>query len=624
MSRPRRKHTSSASNLKTYLRIVRYLKRYKFAVFWCILLSVLISLLHFASLGMTKPLGDLLFGDSYTVVEQGLNKLGPTGTAIANFLKEYVLYDKYRTLYLLMVVTLVMVVVKNLLRFFQEYLAGYLSARSAVDISNDLFGKVTQLPIGFFSKEGTNQISAHFVNDIGVMAQGSKNFLMKAFREPLKAVASVVLALVINWKLTLLALGIFPLAMACIKSLGKRVKRGAKKTLLQQGNILSLVEEAFQGIKVVQAYRMEKYLQTKFTAQNLKLMQYRMKVTAVDAATNPIMEILVTAAGIFLLIFSAKLVLQGTMTTGDFCAFYAALGALFDPVRKLADFNNRMNEAVAGGERVFALLDREPEIRDVPNAIVLPPIGRDIRFEGVWFAYEPGKPVLRDISFTVQAGECIALVGRSGSGKSTLVSLLLRFYDVDKGGIFLDGHNIKDVTLASLRQQIGLVTQEPFLFHDTIGANIACHSDGISKAALEKAAQAAYAHQFIEGLTHQYDTMYGEGGIDLSGGQKHRVAIARSILKSPHILILDEPMANLDAESEFFIKEALEKFVVGRTTFIIAHRFSTIEKANRILVLNEGGLEAFGTQEELLKNSPTYQNLYHRQAIGFQDHSISE
>ena len=603
------------TNWGVYWRSIQYFRPYSGRVAVCLVLSFLISLFHFGSLGMIQPLGDILFGDGAGIIEKYLVDMGDTGIAIRDFLNRHLLLDRYRTLYLLMAFVLGITILKNILRFFQEYWAGYLTNKVTMDISNHLFGKVNQLSVGFFSHTGANKLSSYFVNDVNMLATGFKMVLTKAFVEPLKAVACIVLAMMINWKLTLLAGGVFPIALFFIQRLGKRVKQGAKKSLVQQGNILSVLQETFQGVKIVKAYQMEDYLKQKFAAKNAKLFHYQMKIIVADSVTHPLMEILVTVAAAALLLFSVQMVFSGEMSKGEFCAFYAALGAVFDPMRKLAEFNNRMNAASAAGERVFALLDNVPDIQDAPDAICLPTMQDSIEFRGVSFAYQPEKPVLRDISFTVNKGECIAIVGPSGAGKSTIISLLLRFYDVGAGVVLVDGHDIRKVTLASLRSQIGLVTQEAILFNDTIKANIVCGDVPVDFSKIEAAAEAAYAATFIASLGQKYETAYGEGGIDLSGGQKHRVALSRAIFKSPEILVLDEAMANLDSESEFYIKQSLAKFIVGRTTFIIAHRFSTIEKADKIMVIDNGGLEAFGTHQELLANSPTYRKLYEHQIL---------
>lgn len=610
---------SADSNYLIYVRCFSYLRRYLSMFISCLVLSVLISLFHFGTLGMIQPLGDILFGGENSIFEKTLPQLGSVGVWLNDFLKQYMQGDIYRTLYFFLGLMLAITIIKNVLRFLQEYLSGYLTYKVTMDISNDLFVRVNRLSLGFFAKEGANQISAHFMNDLTNLSQGYKVVLGKGLREPLKAAACLTLALLINWKLTLLAAVVLPVALFFIKTFGKKVKRGAKKGLSQQGNILSILQETFHGMKIVKAYQMENYLQGKFAQKNTKLFRYHMKVVMAEACTNPAMEVLVTLGGIGMLMISAQMIFQGDMSKGEFCAFYAALAALFDPIRKLAEFNNRMNSASAAGERLFKLMDQEPEIREATNAVALAPLQRGIEFKNVTFSYKPGVPVLRDISFSVRHGENIAIVGPSGAGKSTLASLMLRFYDPDKGSILLDGVDIRQATFASLRQQIGLVTQDAILFNDTVLANIVCHNNGNLGEDVLRAANAAYAHPFIDVMAQKYETVYGDGGIDLSGGQKHRVALARAIFRSPAILILDEAMANLDAESEFLIKQALEKFVQGRTTFIIAHRFSTIEKADRIMVLQEGELEAFGKHQELLEKSKTYRKLYERQMLNLQN-----
>ncbi len=612
-------HKPPDSNWYIYARSFLYLRRYFGLFISCLVLSVLISLFHFGTLGMIQPLGDILFGGESSLIEKTLPQLGGFGVWLSNLLKQYMQGDIYRMLYFFLALVLVITILKNVLRFCQEYLSGYLTYKVTMDISNELFMRVNRLSLGFFGKEGANHVSAHFMNDLTTLSQGYKAVLSKGLREPLKAVACLTLAFIINWKLALLSAGVLPLALFFIKTFGKKVKRGAKKGLTEQGNILTILQETFHGMKIVKAYLMEHYLQEKFAQKNKKLFRYQMKVIMAEACTNPAMEVLVTLGGVGMLMISAHMIFLGEMSKGEFCAFYAALAALFDPIRKLAEFNNRMNTASAAGERLFTLMDQVADIQEKTNAVVLPPLTKTIEFHNVTFSYQPGVQVLRNISFCVRHGENIAIVGPSGSGKSTLVSLLLRFYDPEQGRILFDGVDIREATFASLRTQIGLVTQEAILFNDTLLSNIVCHNKGILDNKVLEAAQAAYAHPFIDTMQQRYETLYGEGGIDLSGGQKHRVALARAVFRAPTILILDEAMANLDAESEFYIKQALEKFVQGRTTFIIAHRFSTIEKADRILVLHEGALEAFGVHHELLQKSETYRKLYERQMLNLQN-----
>lgn len=615
-----KKSPSQKMNFGIYLRILGYVKRYLKLVVVCIILSFFVSIFHFGSLGMVKPLGDVLFNpENSEKLLQFLQQYGEWGIKLSDFLKAYIFVDIYRALYAILFLALALEIIKNIFRFVQEYISGYITSRVSLDITNDLFKKVQRLPIQYFSKEGVGQITSRFMNDIPIMTTGVKSLFEKAIREPLKAVASISLALYINWRLTLLSFVIFPVAAVCLRKLGQKVKRGAKKTLSQQASLVSILQETFSGIKIVKSYQMEDMIRQKFEKENNNLLRYHMKVVAADAATNPLMEVFVIIAGIGVMIFSAHLVIQKQMSMGDFFAFYAALAAVFDPIRKLSDINNRINTAIAGGERVFELMDKVPEIQDSPDAIECPAFHNTIRMENVCFSYEPDKPVLKNISFSVKKGEKIAIVGRSGSGKSTLVSLLLRLYDVNKGAIFLDENDIRKVTMKSLLQQIGIVTQEAFLFNDTIASNIACKKEQVEITKVIEAAQAANSDVFIESLSQKYDTIYGPKGIDLSGGQKHRIALARAIFKSPEILILDEAMANLDAETESYILKALEEFSKERTTFIIAHRFSTIEKVDKILVLDEGNLVGFGSHKELIEKSEVYRNLYNRQVLGFQE-----
>jgi subfamily B ATP-binding cassette protein MsbA len=601
-------------NFKIYFRLLGYTKKYLKLIIICILLSFLISLLHFASLSMINPLGDILFNpEGQKTILKKLDMLGEFGISIKTLIETHVLQSPYTTLWYVMIIALVLIALKNMIRFFQEYLTGYVTNRVMIDVSNQLFARVERLPTSYFSREGMGEIASRFVNDIPSMANGVKSLFGKAIREPLKALASIILAALINWKLTIFTFVVFPLAAVCLRTLGKKVKRGAKKTLQKRANIMSFLQEAFGGIKVVKSYQMEDALQEKFAQENKKLLKYQLKVVVADSATSPIMETLIVAAGVLILGFSANLVIEGYLTTGEFCAFYAALGTMFDPIRKLADLNNTIATSIAGGERVFELMDREPENLKASNAYDLQVISNQISFDHVCFSYEPNKPILKDVTFTVKKGEKIALVGRSGAGKTTLISLIPRFYDLDSGKILIDDHNIAEISLDSLRSHIGLVTQEAFLFNDTIANNIAANTEINDLANIIQAAESAYAHSFIKDLSNQYNTLYGANGIDLSGGQKHRISLARAMYKQPEILILDEAMANLDAESESYILDALETFTKDRTTFIIAHRFSTIENVDKIVVLDEGRLIGFDSHKELIKTNDLYRHLYERQ-----------
>lgn len=612
----RREKIDHVALFKTYLRIVGYLRGYVGLVILSISLSILVSVLYFGSLGMIKPVMDILFEDGAESSLQVLYRLGSIGERIAEFLKKYLLYDKYLTLYWMMGTILAMSVVRNVLRFFQEYLGDYLTLRVLIDISNGLFYKVKELPASYFTAEGEGKVTARFVNDIHVMGTGVRTVLTKAICEPINALAALALAFVLHWQLTLLAACVIPPALWCIRSLAKQVKKSTKKTLAQRGNIQTILQETFQGIKTVKSYQMEDYLQRKFESENRKLLGYQMKAVVADTTAKPVMEIFITAAGMGVLFFASHLVFKGEMTSGGFCAFFAALVAFFEPMHRLANGYTRVSGSVGGAERVFSLLDQPGEVRDIPDAVPLPAFRDTIEFDNVSFAYRPGEPVLNDISFKAKKGEKIALVGPSGAGKSTLMSLLPRFYDVDRGTITIDGIDIRKVPLSHLRRLMSLVTQEAFLFHDTILANIVCSYDEGIQGRATQAAEAAYARQFIEKLPQSYGTHYGENHVDLSGGQKHRVALARAFFKGAEILILDEAMANLDAESEDYIQKAMEEIAQGRTTFVIAHRFSTIDKADRILVLNrEGRLEAFGNHREVYASSSTYRTLYDQQSL---------
>lgn len=601
-------------NFHIYFRILGYAFRYWKLVILCFILCCIMSLLHFASMSMLSPISEMIFNPQQNkAILERVEQYGEWGIKASNFLKEQVFTDPMRALWILMVTALVCVAIKNITRFFQEYIAGYVTNKVLIDISEALYARVLRLRSSNFSQKGTSELTSRFTNDIPYMGAGIKIVLGKALREPLQAMACLLLAVLINWKLAIISCIIFPIIGGTLRKLGKKIKKGAKKTLSKRANIMGLLYESFNGIKIAKTYQMEDKLNEKFIEENKKLLKYQLRVILADSISHPLVETIIVAGGVLVLGFVGKLVLvDQSLSQGDLCLFVAALGSMVDPLRKLTDLNIDIANAIASGERVFELMDKEPEQMHAPNTIELPSVQNDICFNHVTFSYEPGKPVLKDISFQVNKGEKIALVGRSGAGKSTLISLLPRFFDPDSGEILIDGHKLQDISLYSLRSHIGLVTQEAFLFNDTIAKNISSGEESDTNRIIDSA-KSAYADNFIQNLYKQYDTLYGPNGIDLSGGQKHRVSLARAIYKQPDILILDEAMANLDAESEAYILESLEEFTKDRTTFIIAHRFSTIESVDRILVLEDGNLIGFGPHKELIKTNALYRNLYERQ-----------
>lgn len=450
-------------------------------------------------------------------------------------------------------------------------------------------------------------------NDSKNITSGLSAFFGKILQDPLTVIGMLGLAMLINFKLALLGFILFPMTVLLVYKINRRIKEGSRKAMKTKASIFRRMQETIFGIKVVKAWSSEDYEKKRYRKESRRLFKTEMRVARAENALSPIMEVMGMFIISLFLLLGGKEVVSGKMSSGDFMAFYAALGSLYAPLKRLSKSYNDLTKGVVASERVFELMDMTPEIHQAPHAIQLASIQEGIRFDHVGFSYDGKRKVLKDIDLMVPKGEVIAIVGFSGAGKTTLVNLIPRFYEVTEGSINIDGTDIKEATLTSLRGQIGLVSQEVILFNDTVWTNIAYGRKKYTESQIIEAAKKANAHPFIEQLPKGYDTYIGERGLKLSGGQCQRIAIARAILKDPPILILDEATSSLDAESEALIQQALEAFVEGRTTFIVAHRFSTIKRAHRIVVLHEGRVEAMGSHEELMAKCAIYKNLYRHQ-----------
>jgi subfamily B ATP-binding cassette protein MsbA len=435
----------------------------------------------------------------------------------------------------------------------------------------------------------------------------------------------VILACFFSWQLTLMFLVLVPISAFILTKVGRLMKRATRKLLERMANLYKILTETFQGIRVVKAFTMEPYERRRFCSATKDYYHRAMWVVNLDALASPIIELLGVAAIGAALLVGAYLVIKpethvfgmrmisGPMNHESLLSLYLMLASIADPVRKLSSVYTRIQSGMAAADRIFTFVDRQPRVRGNYNAPRLPHHGSVIEFRDVCFSYEPGRPILTNIHLKVRHGETIALVGRNGCGKTTLVGLIPRFYDPDHGFIMVDGKDIRTVNLRSLRQQVGVVTQETTLFDDTIFNNIAYGSRRASAAAVEDAARRAYAHDFITQLSSGYETRVGEAGCKLSGGQKQRLALARAILRDPRIFILDEFTSQTDLESEALIHKALREFMRDRTTFVITHRLNTLEIANRIVIIENGRIVAEGTHQELLLASPEYQRLHEAQ-----------
>jgi subfamily B ATP-binding cassette protein MsbA len=523
--------------------------------------------------------------------------------------------NKVRAIVLMIVAMFIVTILRCIAKYFQGYIAHKVVNVSISNLRADLFEHITNMPVGYFSGERPSDFVSRIVNDTLVMADSLKVLLGKALREPLNAVFMMAAATLLNLQLTLIFMCGAPFVVILLGIFGKTMKKATKKSLATSAHMLSRLQETLAGLRIIKVYGQQQHQHESFVKINNNLLQQLLKIAKVDAATQPILEVLGMAAGSVALIVGAYWIKGGTLDGAEFLTMLVLLGAAAEAVRKTSDIWNKVQRANAAAERVFVIIDNPSEY-EKPNSIKLARLQRSIEFRNVVFTYpENTEPTLKDINLTIQAGQNVALVGPNGSGKTTLANLLPRFYNPDSGQIFIDGVNIQDVTLKSLRENIGLVTQNIVTFNDTIKANIAFGKLQASEDEIIQAAKRAFAHDFINQLPLGYNTPIGEYGVGLSGGQLQRIVIARAILKNPAILIFDEATSQVDADSEAKIHTAIEEFMHNRTTFIIAHRFSTVVSADVIVVIDNGMIIEQGRHVELISSCSLYQRLYETQLV---------
>jgi ABC-type multidrug transport system fused ATPase/permease subunit len=538
------------------------------------------------------------------------------------YLERYTPRDSFRTLCLLMLVLLVGMIIKGFFDYLHACFAGLVVQRSMFDLRNRFFRKTLHLDLAHFTEQGTHYLMSRFTNDLESLTSGMRALLGKVLLEPMKAASCLLCACLLNWRLTLIALLFFPAVVFIMAVIGRYLKRMSRRNLESMTRIYKILQESFVGIRVVKAFSMERYERRRFFRETKKYYNQAMKLIRTEALGEPLLEVFAVSAVVGALLAGSYLVITGEthvwgirltfdpLGHGKLLTMYALILGVCDPLRKVFAVFGRVQRGVAASERIFQAMDRKPKVTAKPRATHLARHSKSIELHNVAFGYHHERAVLRNINLAVQFGETIAVVGPTGSGKTSLVNLLPRFYDPLAGQVLIDGVDIREISLSSLRKQMGIVTQHTILFDDTIFNNIAYGKPDIDHRKVEAAAKAAYAHQFIANLPGGYDAVIGEMGNTLSGGQRQRIALARAILRDPAILILDEATSSLDVESEALIHQALRSFARGRTTFIVTHRLSTLDIADRIVVVRDGQIEAVGTHDQLLSISETYRRLY--------------
>jgi subfamily B ATP-binding cassette protein MsbA len=505
--------------------------------------------------------------------------------------------------------------IKGLCAFLSTTLVASVGQRAVTDLRNQLYDHILNQSFTFFSRNTTGSLMSHITTDVEKIQTAVSELAGDVLKESLTVVGLLIVLFAKDWQLALISLVGMPLAFLPLVRLTRYLRASSETSLRRWRDISEILQETISGFRVVKAFGMEKFEIGRFQRAAQRLFHVNMRITRTSAVMPPIMEFVGGLVLVGALFYGAYSIGGGRLTTGEFTSFLAALFFMYTPVKRLARVNSTMQGALAAGSRIFGVLDTHQEVAEAKDAEPLPRLSRELEYRDVGFRYSDGEAaVLRRVSFHARPGEVVAIVGTSGAGKSTLVNLLPRFYDVSEGEVLIDGVDVRRATLKSLRDQIGLVTQETTLFNDTVRANIAYGLDDVDEARIETAARAALAHDFILDLPRRYDTMIGERGSRLSGGQRQRIAIARAILKDPPILILDEATSALDTESEMLVQQALANLMQGRTTLVIAHRLATVRRADNILVIDGGEVKETGTHDELLKRpGGVYRRLYELQ-----------
>lgn len=535
------------------------------------------------------------------------NVLSPASETF--FIKE----DAYSQLYLLVGLLLLVNLSQSGLGAVRSYILSKLGQHVTFDLRNQVYRHLHRHSLSFYNERETGRIMASITQDVGRLQDFISDGLQEIIRDVLTIIIICGILFSMNAKLAALTLLPTPLLIYATIKFSDRFHRTYRGLWRRWAGISALLADTIPGVRVVKAFAQEDREVSKFETRSKDLLEGEIRVAGIRSVFGPVMAFITSSGTLIIWYVGGGSVIEGALTIGNFVAFTQYMFRFYGPVQSLCRLNHRFQRASTSAERVFEVLDTQPDVTDHPEVITLPRIEGRVEFRDVNFSYEPGKPILKDLSFTIEPGEMIGLAGHSGAGKSTLINLICRFYDIESGQILIDGHDTKDVSLKSLRDQIGVVLQDPFLFNGPLSENIAYGNPEASLAEIVAAAKAANAHDFIMRLPDGYDTPVGERGVRLSGGERQRVSIARAILRDPRVLILDEATSSMDTETEAQIQEALYRLIQGRTTFAIAHRLSTLKHANRLLIIEKGELAEIGSHDELIAQDGIYARLCHMQ-----------
>ncbi|MFA5087998.1 MAG: ABC transporter ATP-binding protein [Candidatus Omnitrophota bacterium] len=594
--------------MANYIRLLKLLKGHRKIFVLAVFFMAISSIFEGVQLSLLVPLTDRLFTNKQIIVPN------TSPAFITNIIDKLNATDPQALFWALPIVVMGLLLVKHFVSFWYGYLMNDVSQRVMKDVRNRLYEKIQNLSLDYFSKKRSGELISRITNDVLIIENAVSYGVTDFFKQAFMIIILIGIAFTINFKTALLIFILFPIIGVPMAQIGRKLRKLSKSSQERMADINSLLLETISGIREVKAFCTEPYEVSRFEKHNYDFYRIKMKSIKRLLIITPITEIAGAICGILIIVWQGQQVMDGELSFGIFILFFGSIMSLISPIKKLGNVNAITQQALAANERIYEVLDTKPTVVEQPGARTLPLIKDKISLEGVCFQYdtESGN-VLEDITLEMGKGEVIAIVGPTGTGKTTLVNLIPRFYDPTQGVVKIDGINLTRVTFQSLRSQIGIVAQETFLFNDTVKANIAYGHRQASQEEIKQAAIKAFAHPFIEKLPRGYDTMVGDRGFRLSGGEKQRIAIARAILKNPPILILDEATSQLDSQSEKYVQEALDRLMQNRTVIAIAHRLSTIKKAKKIVVLEQGRIVGMGQHDDLITTCGLYKRLYETQ-----------